>query len=335
MKKTYVFLAGAAYGLLMRIAFGVAPFLNTSDGSASYQRFAGGPMLWSFVVLVPVLIGIYTVYAARKSNPGLGFALMAPWLPTICFVAGTALLLIEGSICIAMAVPIFILEASVGGLIGWVVIKFVEPGPATMNSLMLLPLLSGYAESHIALPDQTQQSKAAIHIAAKPETVWGLINHATNIQPAEMKGGLAYLIGVPYPIEAITHAEQDGRVRRLRWAKNVHFDEPITAWEENRYIQWTYAFKPESFPPGSLDEHVLIGGKYFDLIDTSYRLVPDAGGTRLEIVVNYRVSTHFNWYSARWGRLLVDDSAQAILRFYKNRSEQPGEAARTQVSASH
>jgi hypothetical protein len=65
----------------------------------------------------------------------------------------------------------------------------------------------------------------------------------------------------------------------------------------------------------------LIGGKYFDLVDNSYKLVPEAGGTRLDIVVNYRVSTNFNWYSAWWGRVLVDDSAAAILRFYKNRSE--------------
>lgn len=137
-----------------------------------------------------------------------------------------------------------------------------------------------------------------------------------------MKDGLAYMIGVPYPREAITQTAPDGsRVRKLRWAKDVSFDEPITAWEENCFVRWTYAFKPDSFPPGALDDHVLIGGKYFDLVDTAYRLTPEAGGTRLDIVVNYRVSTNFNWYAAWWGRVLVDDSAQAILHFYKHRGE--------------
>lgn len=316
MNNFAIFAIGAAYGLFMRIAFGVAPFLNNS-GKAT----GAGPMLSSFVVLVPLLIGVYTVYAARGREPGLRFALMSPWAPTLCFVGGTALLLIEGSICIAMATPIFCLMASVGGLVGLAVVKTMAPRQGVMSSLLLLPLLSGYAETQWPLPQEVERSEASIHIAAKPEVVWGYINRAEAIQPDEMKGGLAYMIGVPYPIEAITHETPEGRVRKLRWAKDVSFDEPITAWEENRFIQWTYAFRPDSFPPGALDEHVLIGGRYFDLIDTSYRLTPKDGGTRLDIVVNYRVSTHFNWYSAWWGRVMVDDSAKAILRFYKHRSE--------------
>lgn len=318
MSRVKIFFVGAAYGLLMRLAFGIAPFLNDPDTKAR----ASGPMLTSFVVLVPMLIGIYTVLSARRESPTMSFVLMGPWAPTFCFVAGTAVLLIEGSICITMAVPIFCLMASIGGLIGWALAKRVQPQPGTMNTLLLLPLLAGYAETHVTLPQEIRQSTASTHIAATPEAIWREINHATSIQPEEMKGGLAYMIGVPYPLEAITHTTPEGeRVRKLRWAKNVSFDEPITAWEENRFVRWTYAFKPESFPPGALDDHVLIGGKYFDLVDTSYRLTPEAGGTRLDIVVDYRVSTNFNWYAAWWGRVLVDDSAQAILRFYKNRGE--------------
>ncbi|RFP11801.1 SRPBCC family protein [Duganella sp. BJB488] len=279
-------------------------------------------MLASFVVLVPLVLGIYTVYAARDDAPGYGYAVLAPWAPMFAFVGGTALLLIEGTICIAMALPIFMISASLGGLIGLVLVRNVKFKSSSMNALLMLPLLSGYAETHIALPQQTGQSTETIHIAAKPEVVWGLINRAVDIQPTEMSGGLAYMIGVPYPIEAVTQSNDAGRVRKLRWAKDVRFDEPITAWEENRYIKWTYDFKPDSFPAGALDDHVLIGGRYFDLIDTSYRLQPEAGGTRLDIVVSYRVSTNFNWYAGWWGRVLVDDSANAILRFYKRRSEQ-------------
>lgn len=316
MKTFKIFALGAVYGLLMRLAFGGFGFLAKSDLNA-----ASGPMLASFVILVPLLIGVFTVYGARAEKPSLGFALAAPWLPMLCFVAGTALLLIEGSICIAMALPVFGIAASVGGLLGWLYIKTLRPSPGAMNALLLLPLLTGYAETHVALPQEIRQSSASTHIAAKPEVVWGYINHAVDIQPAEMQGGLAYMIGVPYPLEAITQPTDSGRIRKLRWAKDVSFDEPITAWEPNRFIQWTYAFQPDSFPPGALDEHVLIGGKYFDLVDTAYKLTPDATGTQLDIVVHYRVSTHFNWYAEWWGRVLVDDSAAAILRFYKHRSE--------------
>ncbi len=37
--------------------------------------------------------------------------------------------------------------------------------------------------------------------------------------------------------------------------------------------------------------------------------------------MDYRVSTGFNWYALPAGRLLVDDAARTILRFYKRCSE--------------
>ena len=136
-----------------------------------------------------------------------------------------------------------------------------------------------------------------------------------------MAEGWAFRIGVPHPIEAVTVDTDNGRVRKLRWEQGVHFDEPILDWNENRYIRWRYVFAPDSIPLGALDEHVTIGGRYFDLIDTSYRLDPEGDGTRLSIHVSYRVSTGFNWYAARLARLLVDNSAQTILAFYQHRSE--------------
>ncbi len=314
MRLLVVFGLGALYGLVMRVVFGL-PYFEHARGSAA------GPMMAAFVMLVPLLIGVFTVHAVRRRPPSLLFALLGPWVPTVCFAFGTGVVLIEGSICIAMALPIFCIVSSVGGLLCWIVLKFVDVPQGGVNALMLLPLLLAWPEQQWRLPDAMARSEAAVHIAAPPEAVWHLINHATAIAPDEMHTGLAYRIGLPYPVEAVTQATPAGRVRKLRWTGGVAFDEPITAWDENRYIAWTYAFDARSFPPGTLDEHVLIGGRYFDLVDTAYRLVPERGGTRLEIVVDYRVSTHFNWYAAPAGRLLVDDAARTILNFYRQRAE--------------
>ena len=321
MKMWHVFALGAIYGVVMRLVFGM-PLLDHPD-----THLAGGPMLAAFVMLVPLLIGVFTVHGARRRTKGLLFALVGPWVPMVCFAIGTGLILIEGSVCIAMALPIFCIVSSLGGLLCWIVLKFVDVPQGGVNGLMLLPLLLAWPESQVPLPQATSRSEAAIHIAAPPEAVWRLINDATAISPAEMSDGLVYRIGLPYPVEAVTQESAAGRVRKLRWAGGVAFDEPITAWDENRYIAWTYAFDAHSFPPGTLDEHVLIGGDYFDLVDTAYKLVPEAGGTRLEIVVDYRVSTHFNWYAAPAGRLLVGDAARTILRFYQRRAEAATPAA--------
>jgi hypothetical protein len=319
LKKRYVFALGALYGLLMRAAFGLPLFATGGRTDAASEA-----MLWSFVCLVPLLIGALTVYFPGGRHRSLAYAFIAPWLPILAFVGGTALLLIEGSICIAMALPLFLAVSSLGGIAMWAVMKLYRPSASAMSVLLFLPLLVGLWEREQPLPDMLKAADASVQIDARPEVIWTLINHADAIKPMEMQSGLAYRIGVPYPQSAETVDTPQGRVRKLRWDKGVRFDEPINAWEENRFIRWTYSFPEGAIPADALDEHVAIGGKYFDLVDTSYRLTPQGKGTRLDIHVTYRVSTNFNWYANAWGRLLVNDAAGTILRFYKRRAEATG-----------
>jgi hypothetical protein len=79
---------------------------------------------------------------------------------------------------------------------------------------------------------------------------------------------------------------------------------------------------PNSFPEGSLDEHVKIGGQYFDLYDTTFNLVPISSDlTRLEIISHYRVTTGVNFYSVPIARFIAHDFMSTILHLYKLRSE--------------
>jgi hypothetical protein len=307
-----ILVGGAAYGLLMRLIFGLWPFAKAVPGT--------GPMLVSFLFFVPLVIGIWSVSRLPAEQRNVGSAILVPWAPLFLFTAGTAALAIEGSICIALAIPIFMFMASFGGLVALLALK-KKPSTATTSGILVLPLLLAVAEQGMPLTDATLRSTESVHIAAPPERIWHLINDATEIRPKEMESGWAWRIGVPYPVSAITVDENGGRVRKLRWQKGVHFDEPILDWDENRYIRWSYRFDADSIPDGALDDHVRVGGAYFDLVDTSYRLEPEGDGTRLTIDVGYRVSTRFNWYSARLGRWLVDDAAKTILEFYRRRTE--------------
>jgi uncharacterized protein YndB with AHSA1/START domain len=183
------------------------------------------------------------------------------------------------------------------------------------------PFLLATAEDQMPPPDAVRQVRASIHIQAPPERVWQDINFPTDIRREELAGGWAYRMGVPYPLEARTMEPRVGGLRELRWERGVRFQEEITRYERGRAIAWRYHFTPDSFPPGSLDEHVVIGGRYFDLLDTGYELAREAGGTRLTIQVGYRVTTNFNWYAQRWASFLIGDTAEVILRFYKQRGE--------------
>jgi hypothetical protein len=328
LRGRWLVLSGAFYGLIMRIIFSWLPstehFNNMTDKLA-----ASGPMMSSFALLVPAIIGAISFYYVYEQAPTKKMRthilvekiLFSGYSSTLCFFAGTAILLLEGSICIVIALPLFLMMSSVGSALMWVFLKFKKPSPNSINSLLLLPLLMVPIESQIGLPANNQAISESIIIQASPDKVWQLINHVDNIQPEEVQDGLAYKIGVPSPLDAIVVSEQGGRVRKVRLAKNVAFDMLISDWQENRFIKWTYRFTPESFPKGSMDEHVVIGGKYFDLVDTSYQLTPIGAATRLDIVVHYRISTNFNWYANPLGKLLIDNSAKQILSLYKNRAE--------------
>jgi hypothetical protein len=327
-RRTYWFAVaiGAVYGLAARLIFENALLSRYAPGHA------GGAMLVSFLFLTPLVIGAMTIYL-RRGSIGVGGSIVGPWLPMLIVLGLTAAFNIEGSICIALAAPIFLMASSVGGLLMYGALAIFTPAPKILSVALLVPLLLGYGERDLAMANSIQQSDESVHIDAAPDAIWRLINGARTITPAEMDRGLAWRIGVPYPMEAITVDTPQGRVRKLRWQRGVHFDEPIVAWDENRFIQWRYRFAADSIPVGALDEHVRIGGQYFDLLDTSYKLDPEAGGTRLSIHVTYRVSTHFNWYAGGLARVLVNDSARTILGFYKQRSERGALAVDTPLAS--
>jgi hypothetical protein len=81
------------------------------------------------------------------------------------------------------------------------------------------------------------------------------------------------------------------------------------------------AHASDSFPAGALDDHVRIGGAYFDVIDTEYKLLNVGSGTELRVRMRYRVSTAFNWYTRPFAEFLVGDFEEAALRFYARRAE--------------
>ena len=118
-------------------------------------------------------------------------------------------------------------------------------------------------------------------------------------------------------------------MRESRWGKLVHFDEVIQEWQPERYVRWTYRFAPDSFPRQALDDHVVIGGHYFDLIDTSYTLSPEGEGsaTRLTTRVQYRISTQFNFYADWAAQFLLGNLCEVGLHLYKARSERDGGTA--------
>jgi hypothetical protein len=108
----------------------------------------------------------------------------------------------------------------------------------------------------------------------------------------------------------------------LAWGRNISGVNAASPadWQPGHRVLWLYRFSRDSFPAGALDEHVRIGGAYFDLLDTEYAMRKVEGGTELSVTMRYRVSTPFNWYAGAVARFLVGNFEQTALRFYGHRA---------------
>lgn len=303
--------------------------LGAVYGVTAYSFFSkllsveSGVMLTSFLVGVPLAMGFLVGYFAEKMKMrGVVMAGGLAMFSLSLFSFAVGALFREGTICLVMALGLFIPFMLIGALLSAIFSASKPDHSGKLSAVMfMLPFAFGSVEQHLDTSTVHQQTERSVYIEASPEKIWKLINFPLEIKPVELKDGIAYKIGVPYPIEARTLDGRVGGKRQLVWQRGVRFEEEITDWQENRRIAWKYIFTPESFPTGSLDDHVVIGGKYFDLEDTSYTLTPEGKGTRLTVKVGTRVTTHFNWYADLCARYLIGDTAEAILNFYKQRAQ--------------
>jgi hypothetical protein len=308
LRHWWPLLAGVAAGLVLRLTFSGKP----GDPYAA--------MMGAFIYICPLVVGAVTVYVAeRRKRRSWAYYFWAPALANVLFVAGTLVIMVEGLICAVVIVPLFAVLGGIAGVVMGAICRVTKWPRQVLLSIGIAPLLLGALESQFPLPVQIDSVERSILVDATPEDLWRQIMNADNIQRAELDHAWIFRIGVPLPLAGMA---RDGTVRRVTMAKNVYFDEIITESREYQFVRWVYRFHEDSFPPYALDEHVVIGGHYFDLLDTSYSLIPTGERTELKVRMRYRVSTQFNWYANPVARLLLGNMAEANLNFYRTRSEQ-------------
>ena len=315
-RKVYPLVAGVAMGILLRLFFSGLP-------GTGWSAMAG-----AFIYGAPIFVGAVTVYVAElKERRGWAYYFWAPFIANSLFVLGTLLIMIEGLICAIVIIPLFSALGALGGLAMGIICRLTNWPKQTLSALAILPLALGFAGDLLPTPQEFSRVESSIFISARPEAVWQQITQAKDISPDDFKGSWAARIGVPMPLAGVTIYEAGssptGYVRRAGWEKKVHFEGVITDWQPAQYLRWTYRFSPDSFPKHALDDHVMIGGHYFDLIDTRFKLVAVNGGTKLTVSASYRVSTQFNFYAERVAQFLLRNMLDTAAGFFKYRSEAP------------
>ncbi len=312
-RRLWPVLGGAAVGLALRGLF-------SADPGERYTAMAA-----AFVLFAPVAVGAVTVYLAERQRPrSLSYYLLAPLWANTLMVFGSMLALWEGLICSILVLPVFAVAGAIGGLLMGLVCRLAWRREPTVYGLAALPLvLAAFGVGQDA-PPRLEHVQRSVIVQAPPAQVWAHLLDADRIRPDEVERAWMYRIGVPKPLAGLTHRDSAGRlVREVRMGKGIAFRQESDDWQAQRYVRWRYRFGPDSVPSRALDDHVRIGGHYFDLRETTYTLTPHGQGSLLSIRMDYRVSTGFNWYAAPLAAWLIGDFSQVILEFYRERAQAP------------
>jgi hypothetical protein len=287
----------------------------------------GGAILmsFSFLFLGPFIAGVITVRQPAHAEPWPVKAwILAPWIPILVNVLLAISVRWEGLICAIFIVPPALISASLGGIVAGFVQRHLHRQVAhpTMYCLAAVPLLFAMVEARLNEPLQTRTVETSVVIHAALPVVWRNIERVPPISRAELRPSWANAIGFPRPIEATLSHEGVGGVRNASFERGVKFTETITAWEPNQRIVFTIQADTAAIPRSTLDEHVTVGGRFFDVLTGEYDLQPLANGdTLLHLSSRERLSTDFNAYAALWSDSVMRDMQSNILHVIRNRCE--------------
>ncbi|WP_165864790.1 hypothetical protein [Rufibacter latericius] len=279
-------------------------------------------MTMSFIFLVPFVIGLITAYHQDTVTSSRKIAAVTmPFYAVVGLVGISVLSEKEGIICALMALPVFLFMALLGGLIG---VHFFERNrsKAHVSLWLILPFALAPLENHFGQTERIFTEHTTIVINAGEQAVWDNITRVSRISETENNGSLFQFMGFPRPIEAELDTVAVGGIRKAIFARGLFFTERVTQVEVQRILAFSIEADPNSIPPKALDEHVLVGGKYFDVLEGRYeieKMNPDQ--IVLHLSSQFRLSTRFNFYSGLWSKLIMRDLQENILEIIKQRSE--------------
>lgn len=277
----------------------------------------------TFLFLLPTIVGALTVYLSSTDKAkSIAYRIFTPWIPVFLFLIITLALAIEGWACWLMILPIFLIAASIGGLLGGYLKLRKRNDQLNISLLVLLPLLIGPIESMIETIPGTYKAYTYIDINAPAEKIWDNVTRVKEIPIDQDKGYLTRLLGFPRPIKAELDFEGVGAYREAVFTNGLVFHETVTEYKDNEKMVFTIKAYPHEIPSTTLDEHVVIGGDYFDVLNGTYELEKLPNGlNRLHLYSHFKMNTTFNFYAGWWGKWIMKDIQNNILQVEKKRSE--------------
>ena len=269
----------------------------------------------------PFLVGLMSAYLYNHGHPHSYSSTLAVSAMSIVLSAGGLLLFaLEGVICILMALPIAVVAALLGSLVGRAIAVHRASPPAwqALMPLMILPLLAG-VETKIA-PKPLFEVFSAIEIDAPPEKVWPHVIGFSDLPEPE---AWFFRAGIAYPQRARLVGQGVGAMRYCEFSTGP-FVEPITVWDAPHRLAFDVTAQPPTMH--ELSPYRYVHPPHLDGALRSrhgeFRLVALPNNhTRLEGRTWYEFEMYPQTYWTLWSDELIHRIHLRVLRHIKQLSE--------------
>ncbi len=316
MYRNKIFIAiivAALYAIGLRIVFGVD----------SWEKLYS-VMSVTFLFLGPAIVGAIAIYFSPEENvKNKIYRYFVPWVPVILFMIFTLFFAWEGWACWIMALPLFLGISSLGGALGaYLKFRKKKNNRLYISLLMFAPLVISPIEQAIGSIPGSYKAYTFIDIQSDATTIWNNVTRVKEIPAKEDSGWLNKFLGFPRPLSAELDTLAVGGYREAIFTNGLIFQETVTEYQDKQKMVFTIKAYPHEIPSTTLDEHVVIGGQFFDVLNGTYELERlNESAYRLHLYSNFKLKTTFNFYASWWATWIMKDIQNNILKVQKERSE--------------
>lgn len=302
-----------AYAIILRLIFGVSTWKELFF-----------VMSLSFLFCLPTAVGALAIYFSNVEQVRkLWYRVFMPWIPVFVFLIITLAVALEGWACWLMVLPLFLIAASLGGLLGGYFKMKKQSANLSISVLVLLPLFMSPIEAMVGSIPGTYQAYTFIDINAPADVIWSNVTRVREINEAQDKGWLTRTLGFPRPVKAELNYEGVGAYREAIFTNGLVFHETVSEYIHQQKMVFSIKAYPHEIPSTTMDEHVVIGGAYFDVLNGTYELEKLTDTThRLHLYSHFELNTTFNFYASWWARWIMKDIQNNILQVEKQRAEE-------------
>ncbi len=284
-----------------------------------------GVMTIGFIFLVPFAMGYLAVWflpaeLARRYE----VRIFVPWVPIVFFFGLTLSFGIEGWACWLMILPLFLIAASIGGILaGWDNSRKGKNQQLKLSLTLLLPFIVTIVEKQFHFTPARYEAYTSAEIHSRPGKIWSNVIRVREIPEKDDHGWLTRDLGLPRPIKAELDYAGVGGSRLATFSKGLVFREVVEAYEDEKMMFFTITANPHDIPSTTMDKHIVIGGDYFNVEDGTYVLEQTGQDTyRLHLYSHFTLSTDFNFYAGWWAEWIMKDIQNNILQVIQTRCEQ-------------